>query len=161
MYMDFRIIKYTEDKEKEWDDFIINRALNGTFLQSRRFLNYHPKNRFVDASYMIYDSKNHLIAICPACEKNEANVKILFSHSGSTYGGIIICAQINKAVYLLEMLRQLEIEWRNDGFVKVVLKQTPSLFSHEEMSLLQYIFFYSGYNETKDLNLYIDLSNSY
>ena len=36
---EYKIVKYTEDREKEWDDFIANESLIGTFLQSRNFLN--------------------------------------------------------------------------------------------------------------------------
>ena len=43
----YYIIKYNSSLEHEWDEFI-NNSINGTFLQSRRFLNYHPEGRFVD-----------------------------------------------------------------------------------------------------------------
>lgn len=154
---EFEIVKYTEDREKEWDDFIANQSLNGTFLQSRNFLNYHPQERFVDASYMIYDTKKHLVAVCPACEKYENGLKTLYSHSGSTYGGIIISHAIFKTVKLVDMVKQLEAIWITDGYEGVVLKQTPDLFCRDTMSSLQYVLYYLGYQEEKELNLYIDL----
>lgn len=46
----FRFEKYDESSEKQWDQFISEKSINGTFLQSRRFLNYHPKGRFKDVS---------------------------------------------------------------------------------------------------------------
>lgn len=58
-----RVEKYTDEREMEWDDFVLNKACNGTFLQTRRFINYHPVGKFEDASCMIYDSKNRLVAV--------------------------------------------------------------------------------------------------
>lgn len=37
----FRFEYFNIEKETEWDKFIEEKAINGTFLQSRRFLNYH------------------------------------------------------------------------------------------------------------------------
>ena len=48
----FHFEKYNEKDEKKWDDFVMEKSINGTFLQTRRFLNYHPKDRFVDESIM-------------------------------------------------------------------------------------------------------------
>lgn len=157
MDKNFIVERYSDEKEQEWDDFITNDSVNGTFLQSRRFLNYHPKNRFLDASYMIYNSKKRLIAVCPACEKMEAGRRILDSHGGSTYGGIIISKDVYKVCKIIDMLKMLEQAWIKDGFEYVILKQTPDLFSKHQMDLLQYALYYCGFQEAKELNLYVDL----
>ena len=157
MEKSFIIERYSKEKEREWDNFIANTGINGTFLQSRRFLNYHPKDRFVDASYMIYNSKKKLIAVCPACEKIEMDRRILFSHGGSTYGGVIVSKDVYKACKLIDMLKALEQMWIQDGFESVILKQTPDLFSIHHMDLLQYALYYCGFQEAKELNLYVDL----
>ena len=54
----FRFEKYDSSLEKEWDRFIEEKSVNGTFLQSRKFFNYHPEGRFTDASLVIYNEKN-------------------------------------------------------------------------------------------------------
>ena len=38
----FRFERYNEQDEEIWDDFVMEKSVNGTFLQTRRFLNYHP-----------------------------------------------------------------------------------------------------------------------
>ena len=37
----FRFEKYEDSLEEQWDKFITEKSINGTFLQSRRFFNYH------------------------------------------------------------------------------------------------------------------------
>ena len=43
--LDIRIEKYRAEYEKQWDQFIQEKSVNGTFLQERRFLNYHREGR--------------------------------------------------------------------------------------------------------------------
>ena len=52
--MEFSIKCYTEEQEENWDSFVKQKSMNGTFLQTRKFINYHPKDRFKDCSLMIY-----------------------------------------------------------------------------------------------------------
>ena len=58
----FRFEYFDSSKEKDWDNFIDERSVNGTFLVSRRFLNYHPEGRFKDVSLIIYNEKNNIAA---------------------------------------------------------------------------------------------------
>ena len=53
----FRFEIYQSSLEHDWDKFIDEKSINGTFLQSRRFINYHPEGRFKDASLVIYNEK--------------------------------------------------------------------------------------------------------
>lgn len=52
--------------------FVMYNSINGTFLQTRRFLNYHSKFRFKDASILFLFNEN-VVAVCPGCD--EQNVK--------------------------------------------------------------------------------------
>ena len=49
----FRFEKYEDSLEEQWDKFIAEKSINGTFLQSRRFFNYHPAGRFKDVSLVV------------------------------------------------------------------------------------------------------------
>lgn len=147
---------YEEEYEEEWDRFVTEHSVNGTFLQTRRFLNYHPRDRFEDASYIVRDKKGAVVAVCPACIRIDQGKKVLYSHMGSTYGGIIISTKWYKTNKTMEIVKCLEKKWRDDGFYKVVLKQTPSLFAVENQDLLEYCLYYLGYISYKELNLYVD-----
>lgn len=41
-------------------------SCNGTFLQTRNFLNYHG-NKFKDTSFAIYKGQGTIVAVVPAC----------------------------------------------------------------------------------------------
>jgi len=78
-----KIVKYSSEYEKVWDEFIAN-SKNGTVFHTRKFLSYH-KNKFKDESVLIY-KKNRLIGVFPAIEWDGK----IISHKGSTYGGLIV-----------------------------------------------------------------------
>ncbi len=149
-------VAFNKQFETIWDDFVENKAINGTFLQTRRFLNYHPPERFQDASSLIFDDKKHLIALCPACVKIIDDKKVFYSHAGSSYGGILIDRKRFKACKVIEIIQALEKYVTENGYVQIIIKQTPSLFAVESVDLLQYCFFYLGYHCYSELNMYVD-----
>lgn len=152
----YNICCYTADKEKVWDEFVMNQSVNGTFLQTRRFLNYHPEDRFNDASIMVYD-KGKIVAVCPSCCIMEEGKKIFFSHKGSTFGGIVINPKFFCAEKVLEVIRDLEIFLKQLKYDEIVIKNIPELFAKEGSSLLDYCFYNMGYQSYPELNAYIDL----
>lgn len=149
------IEKYENQFEDIWDKFVMEDSVNGTFLQTRRFLNYHPAERFVDASIMFYD-KGKIVAVCPACSVIEEGEKVFVSHKGSTYGGIIISPTVLRTKKILIILDELEAYLQRLGFSKCILKQTNSLLSFDHTELIEYCLYYKKYMEYKELNLYID-----
>lgn len=152
-------IKYYEETDKKiWDEFVLgNECINGTFLQSRNFLNYHPKDRFIDRSIIIYNEKETIIAVCPACEIVEDNKKIFYSHKGSTYGGLIIRKNYYQTAKVIEIIESFESFIKEQGFNKIILKITPDLFAKQNTDLLQYVLFYKGYDQYTELSTYVDL----
>ena len=87
--MAYEIVKYSSEFEEKWDNFVMKRSMNGTFLQTINFLNYHPENRFTDFS-LIIKKGNEIIGVIPACDVNIDGSRVFFSHRGSTFGGIIL-----------------------------------------------------------------------
>ncbi len=154
----FRFERFNPDKEKEWDQFIENMSVNGTFLQSRRFLNYHEDGKFTDSSLMIYNSKNNLAAVCPACEVFLNDRKVFYSHRGTTFGGLILDKKHYCAKYVMELVGELKDYLREQGYEEAVLKLTSDVFSTVESDLLQYTFSYHGFIEYKELSTYVDFS---
>lgn len=150
------VVKYEINYEKDWDEFIQENAINGTFLHTRRFLNYHPAGRFEDMSYIVKDEKGTIIAVCPACLHRDEQGKILYSHMGSTYGGIVVHIKWYKVEKVIEIIQRLEETWVDNGISKVYLKQTPSLLSLGNQDLLEYCLYYLGYTSHIELNMYVD-----
>lgn len=156
--MEIRVQKYTQNYEEAWDTFIENEALNGTFLQSRKFLNYHPHDRFKDCSIMFY-IKDDLVAICPAAVIYDRDVKVFSSHPGSTYGGIIISSELFRAEKMLSLVDSFEKYLINEGFDRCILKQNNPLMDKKKMDLLEFCLFYNGFTEYKELDIYIDYND--
>ena len=153
------VVEYTEQYEKQWDEFVSNKSVNGTFLQTRNFLNYHPSGKFQDASFLVY-YKGKLVAVCPACVLQENEKKVLYSHKGSTFGGILIAKDYYKADKVIDIVQTVD-RYFEDCYHKVVLKNTSDLFCVENGSLLEYILRYCGYSDYVELSTYIDLQNMY
>jgi hypothetical protein len=151
----FTIVFYDDSYETQWDNFIHNDSVNGTFLQTRNFLNYHPKEKFVDNSVLLF-KENTLVAVVPGCNMNDEGKKTFFSHAGSTFGGLVIHKKYYNAVNIIEMIKALENKLREDGFENIVLKITPDLFSKEKSDVLQYALAYCGFDNYSELSTYID-----
>lgn len=107
---------YNEKLINEWDDFV-NSTWNGTIYQTRKFINYHSPNKFIDKSIMIYDN-NKLICVIPVCKNGDK----YFSHLGITYGGPAILEEyfkIDKLKQLIDLIynyydNKLEMRIAND-----------------------------------------------
>lgn len=153
----YKVVEYNDEYEKEWDSFVIGRAMNGTFLQTRNFLNYHPKGRFQDGSLMIFH-KNRLIAVIPGNINRHYEGKAeLYAHQGSTFGGIIIKDDYYKAEKVLKIVDTLDA-YCEKKYGKITLKVTADLFSKKESDLLRYCLGYKGYTFYSELSTYIDLN---
>jgi hypothetical protein len=154
----YKIVFYDPGHESQWDNFIHNDSVNGTFLQSRNFLNYHPKERFVDSSVLLF-KKNVLAAVVPGCSVDDGGKKTFFSHAGSTFGGLVVHKKYYDALSVIEMIKTLENGIKEKGFEKIILKITPDLFCKENSDVLQYALAYCGYSNYSELSAYIDFND--
>lgn len=82
-------IPFSEAKlsDEVWDSFVAN-SDNGTIFHERKFLGYHTEGKFEDASLVLYKAKK-IFAVLPAVVIRRDGLKILSSHSGSSYGGFV------------------------------------------------------------------------
>lgn len=158
MWEDYKVVQYTDEQEKQWDKFVEEDCVNGTFLQTRRFLNYHPTGRFEDCSYMIYNQNGDLAAVCPACRILENGETVFYSHKGSTYGGLLLSSGFCSLEKVLDIIESIEKAAKGEGFNRIVLKITPDLFCKESGELLKYALYYMRYKVYNELNLMIDYS---
>lgn len=119
-----KIIAYTVEKRKAWDDFIAA-SRNGTFLLQRAYMDYHA-NRFNDASYLFYTAKNKLLAVIPI--SIDSNEGAAYSHQGLTYGGLILSDEAT-TVEVLEMMKLLLQTLKEEHKVTVFYyKPVPAIY---------------------------------
>ena len=98
------ILPYNETLDKRWDRFVMQESVNGTFLQTRRFLSYHPSGRFKDASFLV-ESSGTIVAAFPGNISNDGE---WISHQGSTFGGPIISKHYYSAERLMHIIDAAE-----------------------------------------------------
>lgn len=149
---------FTYEDEKDWDNFVENRSMNGTFLQTRRFINYHPKDRFKDCSICVRKG-NELAAVMLACEVEDEGKRTFFGHKGSTFGGITISSNIYTASMIDELMKGLQEFLVEKGFEKIYLKMVPDIYQRENTDLLDYFLYKSGFQCYDELNYYMIMEN--
>lgn len=155
----YRFEWFLEEQEAEWDRFIEERSVNGTFLQSRSFLNYHPKDRFGDTSLIVYNEKNNICCLIPACTVENNEEKAFISHRGSTFGGLVIDKKHYCAKHVVPLIDELKCFLKEQGYTSAYLKMTSNIFSTAKVELFQYALCKAGFKEYKELSTYIDYSD--
>lgn len=150
------IQKYSESFRTSWDRFVLKESCNGTFLQTRNFLDYHPTGKFQDFSLM-FTKGNNIIAVMPANIMIENNEKKVFSHLGSTFGGIVIGNRHKKISDIEEILDELLLFLETEKVESISLKMTSNLYSNQNMDILDYFLKNRGFDETLELGYFVDL----
>jgi len=111
------IKRFQPDLAPVWNEFI-QKAKNATFLFHRNYLSYH-EDRFRDHSILVY-KKGKVIAALPA---NEADSKI-FSHSGLSYGGLVLEKEVRLEEVLSFFYHILQY-YSSQGYTELIYKCFP------------------------------------
>jgi hypothetical protein len=130
----FNFTKNSLENNKEWNSFIKTNS-EGHFFFETDYLFYH-KERFEDFSLMIYDKKNNLICVLPACfevvRKSSVGTtaKIIHSHKGLTFGGFIFKDNLSFLEQRQIVFSCLDFLKEND-FNSFIIKPLPSYFQFD------------------------------
>ncbi len=121
--------RYCEEDKDLWDAMVA-KSINGTLMQTRKLLSYHPPERFGDHSLLFFDSTSQLCAVFPAAEVSEPSGLKLKSHPGSTYGGLVVDHSLSnaRAEQLVSCLVNYSIA---NGFQGIWLR-TPEKIFHQQ-----------------------------
>ena len=124
------IKRYIEKNSSSWDRFI-NTSNNGTIFHLRKFINYHPNNRFKDHSLEFY-KKNTLLCVFPAAELTQGSARLLVSHPGTSFGSFVFLENfsIHDSFKVVEMLLEYSKGKHFDG-IKITL---PPIFYYNRIS---------------------------
>ena len=135
----YEILPYTPDLADRFDRFINEESINGTFLQTRRFLDYHPAGRFKDASFIVHISGT-IVAVVPGAEITSDHFEkpAFVSHPGTTFGGPILSEPAYHESHLSEILKTIDAYFF-ERYSSVRLKLTPNIFSR--ISLYSFVRF--------------------
>ncbi len=149
---------YKPEDHVLWDSFIDDMSINGNFLQSRRFLSYHPKDRFDDFSLLYKDKKGNLRGVIPGAVRVVDGRKAFISHPGSTYGGIVIDKKTSSAKRFQALIDDL-IDFLTDREFNVIDLRFPPdfMWKQQDSPLVEYLLRLNGFSESTELTTYIDL----
>ncbi|MEN9355519.1 MAG: hypothetical protein RL318_2844 [Fibrobacterota bacterium] len=120
------LVPYEEGLREIWDR-IVRGSRNGHFFFLRDYLDYHL-HRFPNASYLFRKDGEWLGIVSGHTEGSHD----WSSHSGLTYGGIVLSSQA-RTVTVLDMFRALNRGLCERGIQKAWYKPLP-WFHHEEPS---------------------------
>ena len=148
----YEIQPYTREQDSRWDRFVMEDSMNGTFLQTRKFLNYHPEGRFTDASFFV-EKSGIVVAVVPGCSVDGSFV----SHLGSTFGGPVISKDFYSGNKILEIVKDID-DYIVRNFKSVKLKPTSPIFATVPTDLLDYALEHSGYSRHTELSCYTPIA---
>lgn len=152
------VVPYEERYEDEWDDFVLNDSINGNFLQTRNFYNYHPSGEFEDASLMFFKD-DKLAAVIPAAVMD--NGLSLIAHPGSTYGGIVIGRDFANTPGYNWIFDKMLSYFKEKGYAKAELRMHNWLYSPVEThnELCDYYFQLNGFTVRSEVGFYMELGH--
>ena len=141
-----KIKKFSNNNCATWDSFVLE-ANNGTLFHLRKFLSYHPEDRFIDHSVEIY-KKNTLLSVLPAADIIINDKRMLVSHPGSSYGSFISKEElsIKDAVGMVSKL----IDYASkEGFKGIQLTIPPVFYSQRLSNYIEYSLLLNGFDYSR------------
>lgn len=151
-----KIVKY-ENKHFDLYESFVENSINGTIFHERKFISYHPEERFDDCSLLFFRGEK-LVAVFPAAIIQKENIKILKSHPGTSYGGLIIKENLSYSFTnsLFEKLEEYCIK-NNINFIE--FRHSPRIFLKNPLDQIEFVLINRGYiREAEELATCYDLS---
>lgn len=139
-------LKKSNLKEKEWDEFVED-SDNGTLFHKRAFLNYHPKDRFNDAS--IFVTKNEkILSVFSAAVIERDGKRILTSHPGASYGGFVYSSNLDfkEAHELVNILLDYGKSLKVD---RIQMTIPPIIYQTKYSNYIDFALYRSGFTYLK------------
>ena len=153
-----KIKKFSKNNYATWDSFVLE-ANNGTLFHLRKFLSYHPRNRFKDHSVEIY-KKNTLLSVFPAVDIIIDNKRVLASHPGASYGSFTSKKELSIKDAMLMVSKLIDYS-RNNGFEGIQLTIPPVFYSQRLSNYIEYSLLFNGFDYLKrDVTSILAIENS-
>lgn len=138
--------KFNVEDTTAWDSFVA-RANNGTIFHERKFLSYHPEGRFRDHS-LIIEKKGKIKALFPAVEVDEKGSRVLISHLGSSYGGLVVERDMGfRDGY--EYVDALIKTAKASGFKRIQMTLPPAIYQGRVSNYLDFSLIKHGFTYKK------------
>lgn len=140
------VIQYEKKYADQWEDFVVA-SNNGTIFHTRKFLSYHPAERFKDNS-LIFTEDKKFSAVLPAADIVRDGKRTLWSHMGASYGGFVYKESlgIRQAFDLTQNL--IEYAMQNE-FERIVITNVPIIYQRRYNEYMDFAFVKNGFQYLK------------
>jgi len=140
------VIRYEKKYLNVWEDFAES-SNNGTIFHTRKFLSYHPADRFKDCS-LLFKDKNKIISVLPAAHIKRDDAVTFISHQGASYGGFVYkdSLSIRQA---FEMTETLIDYCTNYKFEKIIITHSPFVYQKKYNDYVDFAFIKNGFQYLK------------
>lgn len=151
--MSFAVVPFSGEWQDKWDAFVRS-SRNGTIFHTRKFLAYHPADRFKDASLLILDGQT-IAGVFSAAAKDG----ILVAHPGASYGGLVVASDTS-VKETGEMLQLIVEHAKKEKFTGLsMLRLPPASLQKKYSEDQQYWLYHAGFQMTRcEMDGAIDLS---
>ena len=132
------------DKEKaKVDEFILDTLSNGEFINSVKYLSYHPKNRFIDDSIIVKDINSGGIkcVVMAGCKNNDNST--IISHPGTTFSGPIF--KSSQSISEMTDIFKSVLEYYETKYKKIEFRIQPTSYASQPIEDILYMFTKNGY----------------
>jgi len=144
--MSISLRKYSIADAQAWEAFV-RTANNGTLFHERKFLGYHPEDRFTDHS-LILEKSGKVKALFPAVDVNSGNKRALVSHQGSSYGGIVAHENLSfRDSY--DFVEAIIAYAHKSGFKRIQMTLPPAIYQRRVSNYLDFSLIKHGFSYKK------------
>lgn len=140
------VVRYQENDAPNWDAFV-GSANNGTIFHTRRFLNYHPEGRFQDYSLSFFKGGSRL-ALFPAVLYETDGKRILWSHRGASYGGIVVKDTLSLRE-AFDLVHALVAHTREKQIDAIDVTAPPQIYLRRPSNYIDFAMYQSGFQFRK------------
>lgn len=140
-------IRRFENSEADLWDGLVWKANNGTLFHTRRFLSYHPAERFRDHS-LIFTKKERPYVLFPAAEKQIDNGRWLVSHPGASFGSFVVPEDLPFAD-TEQLVAGLITYARRNAFNGIRLTLPPTIYNRRLSNYVDFALVRQGFGYTK------------
>ena len=141
-----------------WETFA-KQDNRGTLFHTRRFLNYHPPERFKDHSLMFF-KKEKIVALFPAAEITTHNRKMLVSHPGASFGSFVASENMSfrNTMELVNTLKSYAFEHK---FNEIRTTLPPIIYRHQPSNYMDFALLKNGFSyQHREISSVLQLENS-
>lgn len=137
------VVEYDNMLRDEWDQFILHKALNSTFLHSRDFFDHNPRNEFDDKSLLFYKGRE-IVAVFPASMYKSTNNLVLHSHLRATYGGFVVSKQVG-VKEAIEIVEQTILFARKKNADRIIVRNPFRIYHSSLCDETDYAMWFNGF----------------